>query len=64
MAETKTRRDELADALYIVWVDYGSEGWQPTPFDSTIALASAIENGEFHAAFIVTQPRSVTVRSP
>ena len=32
--------------IYTVWVDYGSEGWQPTDFETKKECIDFVMNGE------------------
>lgn len=45
---------EAASAKFIVWVDYGQEGWRPKPFDSLEDAYEAILRCDFGGAALVT----------
>ena len=47
--------DELKDAAFILWLNYGSEGWKPYPYPSAEELAGTIEAGT-SSPFVVTGP--------
>jgi hypothetical protein len=46
-------RVKLAQAKYIVWVDYYSDGWNPTPYET---LAEALKHESYGSGKITTKP--------
>lgn len=48
-------RDELRKARFILWADYGSEGWQPDPYPGLGALVETVESGGPLGPFVVTR---------
>lgn len=52
-----TKHDELAAAPFILWVDYGFEGWQPDPFRNEAELVNVLlTGGTWGRPFVVTGP--------
>jgi len=47
-------RENLKSGAYILWVDYGAEGWRPSIYDGIDALSAAIEQG-LASPFVVTR---------
>lgn len=49
--------DKLAAARYILWVDYGLEGWHPSSFEHEADLVQWIVSGNTGGSpFVVTGP--------
>jgi hypothetical protein len=42
----------MKDAKYILWLDYGTEGWQPYYFETLADVAAYIESGHTHGSTI------------
>ena len=51
MAEAATTNWH-ADGPYIVWEDYGYEGWQPRSFPT---LKAAVKDDRFSSDFVITK---------
>lgn len=50
--------EELKSFPYLVWVDYGTEGWRPFPYKS---LDAAVQHDGHGSAKIVTKPAQFVV---
>lgn len=51
---------KLKNANYILWQDYGYEGWHPTVFDT---LEQALETQKYYNDWIITEPSHYTIIS-
>lgn len=52
-----TKHDELAAAPFILWVDYGFEGWRPLPFEHEADLVTVLLTGAtLERLFVITGP--------
>lgn len=48
----KEKIKKLKEYKYILWLDYGVEGWQPTGFDS---IKKALEADKYVGSWIITK---------
>lgn len=55
-----TTEDKETQGPYIVWTDYGGEGWQPTSYKDKEAVAAAILRS--HEPICVTKKLEVEVK--
>ncbi len=51
---------KLKESNYILWQDYGYDGWSPTPFDT---LQEALESQKITYNWIITEPSTYTIIS-
>jgi hypothetical protein len=54
IAEEDAMNEDLTLAEYIVWFDYGTEGWKPYAFDTWDEVMSEVRGGLF--GWIITRP--------
>lgn len=47
--------DTILAAKYVLWRDYGSEGWRPCAFESEDAVLKEIHTN-LHSDFVVMRP--------
>jgi len=53
-----------ASGPYILWVDYGMEGWKPRSFDNPEEAITAILYGEFCNRVVLTKLVEVAAKEP
>ena len=51
---TDTEREAMEAAKFIIWIDYGYEGWSPTTFKDEATMLAYIAGG-VHSGFVVTR---------
>ena len=53
-AQMRNEMDEILGAAWIVWVDYGYEGWAPNCFATEEEATRAILAGDFSGPTVIT----------
>jgi hypothetical protein len=48
-------KDDRAAGPVIVWIDYGTEGWQPRSFGDEAAAVAAIMGGDIVGRCVLTR---------
>lgn len=51
-------------ANYIVWQNFGSEGWQPTVYEDRETLLADLKEGSFSSRFVIMEPCSLGLIAP
>ena len=47
---------ELQAGPFVLWRDYGSDGWQPEVFQTRAAMLAAVESGQTYGSrFLMTR---------
>ena len=63
MSNLAWHKIDKGETKVIAWVNYGSEGWQPTEFDSDQAAIEWVREG-CHSQFVLTRPLAIAVCLP
>lgn len=54
--------DKGPDAPYVIWIDYGSEGWSPKGYDTPEEVLDAIASGDTHGhPFVITRRTHLSI---
>lgn len=48
-------REQIKGARYVLWLNYGSEGWQPKPFEDERQLNEFLHGGGGTNEFVITK---------